>query len=65
MKAYQTSQNNEFIQEIIKQPPTFKYELLSVINDAFEAINVKGSVNRNRRLIQSLICNSNLSDKYS
>ena len=67
-KLEQNQSNNEFIKHVleIQKQTSFinmekhhrevysKIDLISIFNDAYETINVKGSVNRNRRLLQAL-----------
>lgn len=58
---------NEFVAGVVEQQKQLALKnakdrewirnlpVLQVVNDSFESVNVKGSVNRNRRLIQALI----------
>lgn len=75
----ENSLNNEFVSYIVqvqKEQALANSEsavldlynrtlLLSVVNDSFEAVNVKGSLNRNRTLLACLLHDSSLTTSFS
>ena len=67
LKAELAQNSNEFISHVVdvqkevslintSGTETYKQvEIINVVNDSYEAVNVKGSLNRNRLLISKLL----------